>query len=154
MFRCGDSIENDKLASITTGTKLIMLHKAANVVKLTWSTPPKSALIIKKPYDNIITSWLFKLGTLLQDKYNVRDIYVEKQVYNELKCDKFLSIEGILDLEKHIDFLVVLGGDGTMCYTSYLFQEYCPPIISFAMGSLGFLTPIDISVAEDQLDEV
>lgn len=131
-----------------------MLHKASNLVKITWSTPPKSVLIVKKPYDKIITSWLFKLGTELQDKYKVENIYVEKAVYDELKCDKFLSIEGISELEKHIDFLVVLGGDGTMCYVSYLFQQFCPPIISFAMGSLGFLTPIDIVGAEETIGEV
>jgi hypothetical protein len=38
---------------------------------------------------------------------------------------------------------VCLGGDGTILWVSGLYNGPCPPIISFAMGSLGFLTPFD-----------
>lgn len=41
-----------------------------------------------------------------------------------------------------------------MCYTSYKFQGYCPPVIGFAMGSLGFLTPLDISNPEVHLSNI
>ena len=33
-----------------------------------------------------------------------------------------------------------LGGDGTVLFTSWLFQRIVPPVLSFALGSLGFLT--------------
>ncbi|CAG8793202.1 16623_t:CDS:2, partial [Racocetra fulgida] len=33
-----------------------------------------------------------------------------------------------------------LGGDGTVLYTSWLFQKVVPPVLPFHMGSLGFLT--------------
>lgn len=36
-----------------------------------------------------------------------------------------------------------LGGDGTVLYTSWLFQQVVPPVIPFALGSLGFLTNFD-----------
>lgn len=36
-----------------------------------------------------------------------------------------------------------LGGDGTLLYASWLFQRVVPPVLSFAMGSLGFLTKFD-----------
>ncbi|KXS21844.1 ATP-NAD kinase [Gonapodya prolifera JEL478] len=40
-----------------------------------------------------------------------------------------------------IDFIITLGGDGTVLYTSWLFQRsQVPPIIPFHLGSLGFLT--------------
>lgn len=41
------------------------------------------------------------------------------------------------------DFVVTLGGDGTVLYASWLFQRVVPPVLSFALGSLGFLTKFD-----------
>ena len=41
------------------------------------------------------------------------------------------------------DFVVTLGGDGTVLYASWLFQRIVPPVLSFALGSLGFLTKFD-----------
>lgn len=41
------------------------------------------------------------------------------------------------------DFVITLGGDGTVLYASWLFQRIVPPVISFALGSLGFLTKFD-----------
>ena len=41
--------------------------------------------------------------------------------------------------------LTKLGGDGTLLYASWLFQRIVPPVLSFALGSLGFLTKFDYS---------
>ncbi|KAL0944050.1 putative NAD kinase [Colletotrichum truncatum] len=41
------------------------------------------------------------------------------------------------------DFVITLGGDGTVLYVSWLFQRIVPPVLSFALGSLGFLTKFD-----------
>ncbi|KAF2104804.1 NAD kinase [Rhizodiscina lignyota] len=41
------------------------------------------------------------------------------------------------------DIILSLGGDGTVLYASWLFQRVVPPVLSFAMGSLGFLTKFD-----------
>lgn len=38
------------------------------------------------------------------------------------------------------DFVITLGGDGTVLHASTLFQNVVPPILSFSLGSLGFLT--------------
>lgn len=46
------------------------------------------------------------------------------------------SIAGHADREQ-------LGGDGTLLYASWLFQNIVPPVLSFALGSLGFLTKFD-----------
>lgn len=43
------------------------------------------------------------------------------------------------------DFVVTLGGDGTVLFTSWLFQRIVPPVLPFAMGSLGFLTNFDFA---------
>ncbi|KXJ93105.1 putative NAD kinase [Microdochium bolleyi] len=49
------------------------------------------------------------------------------------------------------DFVLSLGGDGTVLYASWLFQRIVPPVLSFALGSLGFLTKFDFSQYEDIL---
>lgn len=38
-----------------------------------------------------------------------------------------------------------LGGDGTVLYASWLFQKVVPPVLSFSLGSLGFLTKFDFA---------
>lgn len=52
--------------------------------------------------------------------------------------------EGMCRTRPHtFDFVVTLGGDGTVLYASWLFQRIVPPVLSFALGSLGFLTKFD-----------
>lgn len=50
------------------------------------------------------------------------------------------------------DFVITLGGDGTVLYASWLFQRIVPPILSFALGSLGFLTKFDFEDYAPTLD--
>lgn len=51
----------------------------------------------------------------------------------------------------NFDFVVTLGGDGTVLYASWLFQRIVPPVLSFALGSLGFLTKFDYDDFEQTL---
>eukprot|EP00002_Diphylleia_rotans_P038951 TRINITY_DN8923_c0_g1_i2.p1 TRINITY_DN8923_c0_g1~~TRINITY_DN8923_c0_g1_i2.p1 ORF type:complete len:111 (+),score=18.74 TRINITY_DN8923_c0_g1_i2:30-362(+) len=37
------------------------------------------------------------------------------------------------------DLAICFGGDGTLLHASRLFQQTCPPILSFCTGSVGFL---------------
>jgi NAD+ kinase len=50
------------------------------------------------------------------------------------------------------DFVITLGGDGTVLYTSWLFQRIVPPILSFSLGSLGFLTKFDFNDYQSTLN--
>jgi NAD+ kinase len=47
-----------------------------------------------------------------------------------------------------------LGGDGTVLFTSWLFQKIVPPVLPFALGSLGFLTNFDFSHYKPTMDRV
>ena len=49
------------------------------------------------------------------------------------------------------DFIITLGGDGTVLYASWLFQRIVPPVLSFALGSLGFLTKFDYEKYQETL---
>lgn len=44
------------------------------------------------------------------------------------------------DLHERIDFVACLGGDGVILHASNLFRGAVPPVVSFNLGSLGFLT--------------
>ena len=48
--------------------------------------------------------------------------------------------------------LLQLGGDGTVLFTSWLFQRIVPPVLPFALGSLGFLTNFDFSDHQAVID--
>ncbi|XP_077231880.1 putative NAD kinase 2, chloroplastic [Tasmannia lanceolata] len=44
------------------------------------------------------------------------------------------------DLHERVDFVACLGGDGVILHASNLFRDAVPPVVSFNLGSLGFLT--------------
>lgn len=44
------------------------------------------------------------------------------------------------DLHERVDFVACLGGDGVILHASNLFRGAVPPVVSFNLGSLGFLT--------------
>lgn len=68
----------------------------------------------------------------------------------------FLSFcrDGRDDLTDKIDFIVCLGGDGTLLYASLLFQQSVPPVMAFHLGSLGFLTPFQFDNFQEQVTNV
>ncbi|KAL9122634.1 MAG: hypothetical protein Q9187_000825, partial [Circinaria calcarea] len=52
------------------------------------------------------------------------------------------------------DLVLTLGGDGTVLFTSYLFQRVVPPILSFSLGSLGFLTNFQYTDYKTSLNRI
>lgn len=52
------------------------------------------------------------------------------------------------------DLVLTLGGDGTVLFTSWLFQRIVPPVLSFSLGSLGFLTTFEYNRFKDHLSRV
>lgn len=53
-----------------------------------------------------------------------------------------------------VDLIICLGGDGTLLWASGLFGGAMPPVVSFSMGSLGFLTPFAFDEHRTRLDQV
>ena len=52
------------------------------------------------------------------------------------------------------DLVLTLGGDGTVLFTSWLFQRIVPPILSFSLGSLGFLTNFKYDEFKESLSKI
>ena len=110
---------------------------------------------------NELVQWL-----LSEDRSRPYNVYVEDTLRENPKFDA----EGIIAKHpsnqsrlkywtnelaaKHpltFDIVITLGGDGTLLYASWLFQRIVPPVLSFAMGSLGFLTKFDYSHFQETL---
>ena len=106
-----------------------------------WIEPPRNALVVKKPNDKNTTTALVRVADMLLRK-NVTP-WVEPAVHWETSVGQTWSLDDDPALEKIIDFIVCLGGDGTILWVSNLFPKAVPPVISFAMGSLGFLTAFE-----------
>ena len=52
------------------------------------------------------------------------------------------------------DLVLTVGGDGTVLFTSWLFQRIVPPVLSFSLGSLGFLTSFEFERYKDHLSRI
>ncbi|CAG0917320.1 unnamed protein product [Notodromas monacha] len=132
--------------------------------RLTWYKPPLSVLVIKKVRDASVLPPFIQLVTwLMTEKRMV--VCVESSVMDDPLLaknpafghfrDKLMTFrEGIDDLTDKIDFIICLGGDGTLLYASSLFQQSVPPVMAFHLGSLGFLTPFEFENFQDQVHYV
>ncbi|XP_010794175.1 NAD kinase-like [Notothenia coriiceps] len=132
--------------------------------KLTWNKPPKSVLVIKKIRDASLLQPFKELCIFLTEVKEMI-VYVEKKVLEDPAIsddenfgaitEKFCTFRDDLDdISNRVDFIICLGGDGTLLYASSLFQESVPPVMAFHLGSLGFLTPFKFDTYQSQVDQV
>ncbi|WJX33937.1 NAD kinase 2, mitochondrial [Trifolium repens] len=126
-----------------TESSLAFTHPSTQQQMLMWKSTPKTVLLLKKPGEHLmeeakeVASFLYN-----QEKMNV---FVEPDVH-----DIFAGIPGFGfiqtfyiqdtgDLHEKVDFVACLGGDGVILHASNLFRGAVPPVVSFNLGSLGFL---------------
>ena len=81
--------------------------------------------------------------------FNAEDLIAENPSYPSRL--KYWTNELARKRPHTFDFVLSLGGDGTVLYASWLFQRVVPPVLSFALGSLGFLTKFDFHDYQDIL---
>ncbi|XP_056651995.1 NAD kinase isoform X2 [Monodelphis domestica] len=132
--------------------------------RLTWNKSPKSVLVIKKIRDASLLQPFKALCVYLMEENNMI-VYVEKKVLEDPAIvndehfgavkKKFCTFrEDYDDISNQIDFIICLGGDGTLLYASSLFQGSVPPVMAFHLGSLGFLTPFNFENFQSQVTQV
>uniref|UniRef100_A0A9J7Y8T8 NAD(+) kinase n=1 Tax=Cyprinus carpio carpio TaxID=630221 RepID=A0A9J7Y8T8_CYPCA len=131
--------------------------------RLTWNKPPKSVLIIKKIRDASLLQPFKELCIFLTQQKNMI-VYVERKIIEDpaIAIESFVSLkkkictfrEDYDDISNCVDFIICLGGDGTLLYASSLFQESVPPVMAFHLGSLGFLTPFKFDTYQSQVTQV
>ncbi|CAL5384837.1 unnamed protein product [Camellia sinensis] len=127
-----------------TESSLAFTHPSTQQQMLLWKSTPKTVLLLKKLGQELmeeaeeVASFLYH-----QEKMNV---VVEPDVH-----DIFARIPGFgfvqtfysqdtSHLHERVDLVACLGGDGVILHASNLFRGAVPPVVSFNLGSLGFLT--------------
>ncbi|XP_011148633.1 NAD kinase isoform X2 [Harpegnathos saltator] len=152
--RCGRIMKNS--------ASIVAIQDPASQ-RLTWYKPPLTVLVIKKVRDSAVLPPFVEMVTwLIQEKQMV--VFVEASVLEDpalAKDPRFQAVRDKLqtfrdgdDLQDRIDFIICLGGDGTLLYASLLFQQSVPPVMAFHLGSLGFLTPFEFDNFRDQVTNV
>jgi NAD+ kinase len=96
----------------------------------------------------------FKDNSTFQLKAITERTFAEGGAKEVARKLKFWTKDNTQTLAPFIDYVITLGGDGTVLYTSWLFQDVVPPVIPFHMGSVGFLTPFDFGHYQDLLTKV
>ncbi|KAF8739277.1 hypothetical protein AX14_010251 [Amanita brunnescens Koide BX004] len=123
------------------------------IVAPTWRPehPPKSILIVNKMRTQPV---ILAIDAFLE---HVQNTYPDVRVFHEDKPEIPHGAEVWRpgpSTEK-IDLVVTLGGDGTILHASSLFSAGAvPPVLSFSMGTLGFLLPFHIDDFAKALESV
>ncbi|CAG8516633.1 27501_t:CDS:10 [Dentiscutata erythropus] len=126
--------------------------------KLKWVQQPRSVFVVKKPSSESTEKTFVELINWLHDKYPQINIIIEQEVAKEFQNRLpfvYIIPKGQKDeYARVVDFIIALGGDGTILHVSSQFNHSVPPIISFSMGTLGFLLPFHVRHYESALESL
>lgn len=136
-----------------------------------WNPNKNTILIITKARDNKLvtftqqlTEWL--IFTPRFGKKNPFTVYVDAHLRSSKRFDVDELVKKDAAWNTHLrfwtpklcytqpelfDLIITLGGDGTILFTSTLFQTHVPPIMPFHLGSLGFLAPFLFTSYREEL---
>ncbi|XP_071438698.1 NAD kinase-like isoform X3 [Hetaerina americana] len=149
---------------IMKNSAMVMTIQDPASQRLTWYKPPLTVLVIKKVRDaSVLQPFVQLVKWLIEEKRMV--VFVEQSVMDDplllnnsgfsVVKEKLMTFrDGKDDLTDKIDFIICLGGDGTLLYASLLFQQSVPPVMAFHLGSLGFLTPFEFENFQEQVTNV
>lgn len=151
-----DGMSHSRLMQTATSVREISKQLQRRPIK----RAVRTILIVTKARDNKLVSLTRELTEflLVTPRYN-SDLGVVVYVDAKLRTSARFDAAGLIasnprceqmlrywvpDLCRNspekFDLVLTLGGDGTVLFTSWLFQRVVPPILSFSLGSLGFLT--------------
>ncbi|CAM6096889.1 unnamed protein product [Calypogeia fissa] len=132
--------------------------RSSKQITLHWDSSPHSVFILTKPDTPPVATLCKEMVRWLQDVKGMR-VFVESTVKKELLEDSsyfnsVLTCEEASPLHGKVDLAITLGGDGTVLWAASMFRGPVPPLVSFAMGSLGFMTPFQSERYKECLDSV
>ncbi len=104
--------------------------------------------LISKPYDTGLTNHFIKIKSALL-RYGV-------ELLVESRSSELLGCEGVSfdEMCRRSDFLIALGGDGTLISLCRRSFEYAKPVLGVYAGQLGFLTDIKTEEVESFIDKI
>ncbi|EXJ75607.1 NAD+ kinase [Cladophialophora psammophila CBS 110553] len=136
---------------------------ARELLCLEWSQPPRNFLLVKKDCSDATTDALLDFIRHVSSTYPDVNIVVEPRVSagigDELLGRHFTLPEAAHSHSQYqdkVDLVVTFGGDGTILHAASLFatSSHVPPILSFSMGTLGFLSEWKFSEYKRAIREV
>ena len=120
-----------------------------DLLGLQWPSPPRNVLVVRKAGSKRIDEAVIDFCKHVQSDYPSINLVLEPRIASTLheSLEKpiysFPGTDGVSPpaLREKVDLLPTMGGDGTILHASSLFAtaEHVPPILSFSMGTLGFL---------------
>lgn len=116
----------------------------SSLLSLKWPTPPRNLLIIQKLYSSEVVDSVVKFAKHVHSEYPDVNIVLEPKtaptIQERLRFPIYASDDRQCIADK-IDVIATFGGDGTVLRAASLFKLHgsVPPILSFSMGTLGFL---------------
>jgi len=118
---------------------------------LAFQNAPETVLIVKKTGDRAALDKMLEVATYLSSLG--KRVLVEPKVHQQEAPNLTALTKETLEA---VDLVITLGGDGTVMYAASLFgkDKPMPPTLSFAMGTLGFLTPFDSKMYRGALARV
>ncbi|TVY47273.1 NAD(+) kinase [Lachnellula occidentalis] len=134
----------------------------------------RNVMIVTKARDNQLVNLTKDLATWLMStpRYGSDlgvNVYVDAKLRNSKRFGasklleeqprfqhllKYWSPDLCWSQPEKFDLVLTLGGDGTVLFTSWLFQRIVPPILSFSLGSLGFLTNFEYDRFKEHLNKI
>ncbi|HNQ63171.1 MAG TPA: NAD(+)/NADH kinase [Syntrophorhabdaceae bacterium] len=106
----------------------------------------KIHIVCKKKKDDAI-----RLARKIIDEFGKNnDIYLDEESARSIRYEKQIEIEHI---GKNANFIIVLGGDGTLLSVARHGRENNVPILGVNLGSLGFLTEISVEEVPALINE-
>ncbi|KAK2590446.1 NAD(+) kinase [Conoideocrella luteorostrata] len=85
-------------------------------------------------------------------RFDARGIVSENPQFEHML--KYWTPDLCWNQPEKFDLVLTLGGDGTVLFTSWLFQRIVPPVLSFSLGSLGFMTTFEFEKYKSHLNRV
>ncbi|KAI4307232.1 hypothetical protein L6164_030441 [Bauhinia variegata] len=141
-----------------TESSLAFTHPSTQQQMLMWKSTPKTVLLLKKLGEELmeeakeVASFLYyqeKMNVLVEP--DVHDIFARIPGFGFVQT--FYS-QDTSDLHEKVDLVACLGGDGVILHASNLFKDAVPPVVSFNLGSLGFLTSHNFEDYKQDLQQV
>lgn len=135
--------------------------RSSKQIILEWDSAPRSVAILAKPNSANVHALCTEMVKWLKEVEGM-DIFLEPRVRKELLTESnfytfvqtWETDEDVQTLHTKVDLVITLGGDGTVLWAASMFKGPVPPLVSFAMGSLGFMTPFQSDRYKECLDNI
>ncbi|CAN9105896.1 unnamed protein product [Alternaria alternata] len=136
------------VSELPSRTKPSYVQSSNTLLSLQWPSPPRNILVTKKKRTPNITESVIEFTSHIRSTYPSINVIFDPETAQELHEQlsfpvyTYTQSQGAPhDLSDKTDLVCTLGGDGTLLRASSLFShaDNVPPVLSFAMGTIGFL---------------